>query len=474
MSRTRSLFVAAAGAAALLGVVAPGALAHGIEAGREDLPIPPQAFVIAAATVLALSFAGLALLWPTARLEAVSERRLFAVPRVLEVLCGTIGIALFAVVVWAGLAGTQSSTANIAPTFVFVLFWVGVPVLSLLLGDVFRAFSPWRAIGRLAGWLGQRFAGSSLPEPLPYPERLGRWPAALGILAFAWLELAYSRPDDPSTVAVLALAYAAIQLVGMSLYGVEPWVRRGDAFGVLFSFVGSLAPLDWRDRAVFLRPPFAGAMRILPLAGTVAVVIVAIGTTAFDGFSGGKLWSNLAPDIQGGFEDLGLSAVRALEVTSTIGMLLGVAFVWALYRLGITGMRTVDRSHDIGELSRTFAPSLVPIALAYVFAHYFSLLAFRGQATAYLASDPLGRGWDVFGTATSTIDYSILSSNAIWYVQVGTLVIGHVAGLVLAHDRALTLYGDARKATSSQYWMLAVMIAFTCLGLFLLSEASQG
>jgi len=214
-------------------------------------------------------------------------------------------------------------------------------------------------------------------------------------------------------------------------------------------------------------------VRLDPPALVVALVAVAIGTTSFDGFSASKAWGNIAPDLQNAFQDVGLSSVRALEVANTIGLLAGVAFVWVLYRLGITGMRTVDRSRSVPELARIFAPSLVPIALAYVVAHYFSLLAFRGQATAYLASDPLGKGWDLFGTATASIDYAVISSNGIWYVQVATLAIGHVAGLVLAHDRALTIYKDTKTATSSQYWMLAVMIAFTCLGLFLLSEASQ-
>ncbi len=115
----------------------------------------------------------------------------------------------------------------------------------------------------------------------------------------------------------------------------------------------------------------------------------------------------------------------------------------------------------------------MPIALAYVVAHYFSLLAYQGQAVAYLASDPLGDGSDLLGTASASIDYSIIDANGIWYVQVGALVLGHVAGLVLAHDRALALYRNGRDATRSQYWMLAVMVGFTSLGLWLLSAGAQ-
>jgi hypothetical protein len=135
-------------------------------------------------------------------------------------------------------------------------------------------------------------------------------------------------------------------------------------------------------------------------------------------------------------------------------------------------MRTVDPSRSPRELARLFAHSLVPIAFAYVLAHYFSFLAYQGQAMGFLLSDPLGKGWDLLGTADQTIDYGVVSANGIWYVQVGSLIVGHVAALVLAHDRALTLYKDPKQATNSQYWMLAVMVCFTTLGLWLLSEAN--
>jgi hypothetical protein len=150
-----------------------------------------------------------------------------------------------------------------------------------------------------------------------------------------------------------------------------------------------------------------------------------------------------------------------------------VLIVSGLYRLGVMGMHSVNREHPTSELSRQFVHTLAPIAVAYVIAHYFSLLAFQGQAMAFLASDPLGDGSDLFGTASSTIDYNVVSAQGIWYVQVGALVIGHVAGLTLAHDKALAVYSDVREATRSQYWMLLVMITFTSLGLWLLSAINN-
>jgi hypothetical protein len=471
--RCRLLVIGALAAAAALTLPA-SALAHGL-VGKQDLPIPRWLFAWAAAVVLVVSFVALATLWPRPRLERARERRVLRVPAILEVACGALGIAAFAITVWAGFAGSQTATANLAPTMIYVVFWVAIPFATLLLGDVFAAFNPWRAVARGAAWLFGR-AGTRAPAPLPYPAWLGRWPAALGILLFAWVELVYVNRDDPSALAVLALVYAAVQLVGMTLYGIEPWSRNADAFGVYFRLFSMLSPLHWRDRALHLRPPLAGAPKLDPVPGTVALLCVMIGTVSFDGLSQGELWTGtggIAPELQQRFLDLGFSAQTALEIGFTIGLLFMVGLVAGVYRLGILGMQTIGGGRSPTDLSRRFVHSLIPIALAYVVAHYFSLLVYQGQAMGYLVSDPLGDGSDLFGTADAAIDYGVIGANAVWYVQVFALVLGHAAALTLAHDRALVVYERARDATRSQYWMLAVMVGFTSLGLWLLSAAAQ-
>ena len=334
---------------------------------------------------------------------------MLSIPRVVEVVCGALGVAAFVLVVYAGLEGTQSVPANLAPTAVHVVFWVGIPVISLLFGDVFRAFNPWRAVGRGVGWLAGRVAAGRLPEALPYPERLGWWPAVGALAAFGWLENVSTSRDDPSTLALLALAYAALQLVGMSLYGVEAWSRRGDGFGVYFRLFGSLGAVGWHDRALWVRRPLTAMTRLAPEPGIVGLVIVAIGVTSFDGFKEGPIWRDVGRDLQELFADIGLSPANAAQAAYTVGLVVMLLLVFLLYRLGVAGMRSVDRDRSPTELSRAFAHTLVPIALAYVVAHYFSLLAYQGQALGYLLSDPLGRGSDVLGTADWTIDYGVVT-----------------------------------------------------------------
>jgi hypothetical protein len=226
-----------------------------------------------------------------------------------------------------------------------------------------------------------------------------------------------------------------------------------------------------------VRPPLSGAPALDAGPGTVALLCTMIGTVSFDGLSQGQLWTGqggIAPELQQRFVNLGFSGEVALEITFTIGLLTMVGLASGLYRLGVMGMRSVGRRRgNVTDLSWRFVHTLIPIALAYVVAHYFSLLTYQGQAMAFLVSDPLGQGSNLFGTATATINYNVIGANGVWYVQVFALVLGHVAALTLAHDRALVVYDRARDATRSQYWMLAVMVAFTSLGLWLLSAAAQ-
>ncbi|MBJ7519941.1 MAG: fenitrothion hydrolase [Solirubrobacteraceae bacterium] len=473
----RSRIVALTGAMSLTGLIlAPQASAHGI-VGVQDLPIPRWLFGWAATIVLVLSFVALAVLWPKPKLQETRERRLLGIPRLLDPLCGALGVFAFGAVVYAGLAGSEVASANLAPTAIYVTAWVGLVFAALLFGDVWAALSPWRALGRLGGWVAQRLAGDGLPEPMPYPERLGRWPAAVGLIAFAWVELVWTRGDEPVVLAVLAIAYAVVMLVGMSLYGVEAWTRNADAFGVYFALFAKIAPLRWERGAVYGRPPLAGLPRMDAGPGTLAVLLAAIGITTFDGFSEGPVWTDVAPELTDAISSLGFAQATALQFAFTIGLLLIIGLVSGLFWLGIKGMQTVSKAYDAPRLAREFAHTLVPIAAAYIVAHYFSLLAYQGQAMGYLISNPLGDALapgdgGLLGTAQWTIDYGWVGANAIWYVQVGALVVGHVAGLILAHDRAIALYGNAREATRSQYWMLAVMVAFTSLGLWLLSAAN--
>jgi hypothetical protein len=462
-------------AAVVLAAAAPLALpaaasAHGLQ-GKTDLPLPTWLFSWAAAIVLVVSFAALAALWPKPQLQDERRRRIGRLPEWLDVPAGAIGIAFFAIVVYAGFAGTQANAqANLATVFVYVHFWVGLAFVSVLFGNVFRSFNPWLAAARAAGWAYARLRGGrAWSPPLAYPSWLGYWPTVAGIVAFAWVELCYQDKTHPEIIAGLIVAYAVTQLAAMAAFGAETWSRRGDPFGTYFGVLSRLSIWAREDGVLYVRPPLSGAPQLPLLPGVVALLTASIGSTSFDGFSNGSLWADVSPDLTDFFSNLGAGPQTAVQWASTLGLAVAILVVSGFYWLGIRGMQTVGRGHTARELAGKFAHTLIPIAFAYAVAHYFSLLAFQGQAAGYLLSDPLGTGSNLFGTAKNTIDYNLVSSNTVWYVQVGALVAGHVCGLILAHDRAIALYPKPREAIRSQYWMLVVMVGFTSLGLWLLS-----
>jgi hypothetical protein len=471
MVAPRRLLPSTLGALAAAALLSPeAASAHGI-VGRAGLPIPVWLFSWAAAIVLVVSFVALSTLWRRPQLQKQRRIRVFRMPAALAHLASLLGVGVFGLVLYSGFAGTNVSSANFSVTFIYVIFWVGLPVASVLFGDIFAAMNPWLSCARAIRWAARRIAPrGSARAPLSYPERLGVWPAVACLIGFAWLELVYVQRDQPSTLAVLSLAYFIVMLTGMAVFGIEVWEERADGFGVYFRLLSRMSVLCSDEQgAVYRRLPLSGLPGMPLYRGTVALVCTVIGTTTFDGFSNGGLWRNSEPHLESFFESLSFGQTPSQELAYSVGLIACVALVAGIYRLGIAGVRSVSARYDTPYLTHAFAHTLVPIGFAYVVAHYFSLLLWQGQAIIYLASDPLGSGANVLGTSSYQINYTIISFAAIWYVQVAALVVGHVGGLALAHDRALAIYRDPREAIRSQYWMLTVMVGFTSFGLWLLS-----
>ncbi|MFL5874063.1 MAG: fenitrothion hydrolase [Solirubrobacterales bacterium] len=454
--------------------------AHAL-ASRQDLPVPAWLFAWGASIVLVVSFFALSAGWRTPRFEQLHERPFGAgVSRALlslpvQAICGAIGVFLLGLAVYAGLKGTEAPDRNFALTFIYVTCWLGFPFFSAIFGDLFRPFNPWRAVGRVAG-AGFRAIAGQRAAHATYPERVGRWPAAIGLLAVVWLEVVYGKGGvgfDPHTVAVAALLYSAYTLAMMAVFGTEEWCERGEVFSVYFGMFGRLGIFGTRDGRLERRRPFSAATTWAAIPGSAAMVIASISSTSFDGGQEGAFKEGIE-SLTGWIEGLGFGVTTSLRLSGTVFMLLVFVGVGCIYLLGVRGMRTVPKAPPFATLRTGFAHTLIPIALAYLVAHYFSFFVFQEQAQfTFLLSDPLGTGTtDLFGTLGSGIDYTVLSANTIWYVQVAALIAGHVIGLMLAHDRALVYWPDYRNATASQYWMLAVMVAFTCFGLYLLSVSN--
>jgi hypothetical protein len=354
--------------------------------------------------------------------------------------------------------GTDSSATNPAPTWLYVWFWVGIVPLSLLFGPVLRAFSPLRLITQGIA----RLSGRRDPEDFrPLPEGLGYWPAAVGLLVFTWLELVYRNPDRPQNVLTFILLYCLVELAAAAVYGAR-WYAHGDPFEVYSTLVGRLSPFGRRpeDGRLVLRNPLAGLASVPVEPGIVAVICVLLGSTAFDGLSRTQWWQGLSSQATG----------PAYVLLGTAGLLGMVGVVSGAY-LAATRQNPWARRGQKVAVERRFVHSLLPIAVGYTVAHYFSLVVFQGQAGYLLASDPLGRGWDLFGTAGQQINYRLVATATIAIVQVVAILTGHVLGVFIAHDRAIADYTRSRQRLRAQYPLLVVMVTYTLGGIALLLGA---
>ena len=449
-------------------------IAHGIGVVR-DLPIPAIYFFIGAVVVLGASFVLLFLLWRDPVLEkhadgqklpAVLSRLLLSRP--VRVLLGAFSVGLLSLTLATAFFGTTIELLNFAPTFVYVIFWLGIPLLSIVFGNVWSVLSPWRALADAAVWVIE-LRGREARPVLEWTGRWGRYPAAAALFSFVALELASPRQAYPRTLGIATALYTYWALAGMSVYGRDVWTRYGEGFAVAFGLLARIAPFAARDGSVVVRWPFTGLGGDDRIRGTLLFVAVMLGSTSFDGFSRTSNWQDLINNVR---IDLVDSSQRVVDLATTSLNLGGlVFFVGAILA---TYLAAVAAAEKLGHVDRSLVPDfvlpLVPIAAAYMVAHYFSLFLVQGQFIVTLVSDPFGRGWDLFGTVDFAPNLAIVSPETVWYVQVGALVIGHVAGLAIAHDRAVPMFQGRRTALEAQLPMLGLMVLYTLGGMWLLTR----
>ncbi len=432
---------------------------HGI-GGARDLPISPGLAIAGAVAALVVSFAVLALAWRQPRYDTV-ERGLrvgwltsLVDSTAYVVALRVVGFALFAYAAMVAVLGEDRLTNPFFGMF-YVWWWVGLVPLSLLLGPVWKALSPVRTIN----WVFAKISGSDPDRGVfDYPERLGHWPAALGLFAFVWLELVYPYSTELGPVRLWAAVYVAVMLIGGALFG-SSFYERADPFEVYSTLVGKLSVWGRREGDVVLLSPLANLASVTVRPGLVGVVAVLFGSTAFDSFKDSEAWVRF---IQG-------SAISGdlLNNLALLAFCLGVGLLLTIGTM-LTGVGAGQRR---GALPDLLSHSVVPIIVGYIVAHYLTLLVEYGQQTLVQVSDPFSRGDDWFGTADWSVNYWLsFHPTLLSVVKVLAVVLGHVVGVVAAHDRAVRLL-PVRHQVTGQLPLLVTMICFTAGGLYLLFAA---
>jgi hypothetical protein len=488
--------LAAAAVAGACGLPAP-ALAHAF-AQRYDLPLPLWHYLAGAGAAVALSFVVVARregAWrvaPAAGHRTAGLRLAPALARPALLGARALGVALLALLLAAGLLGPHGDwDANLLPVSVWILWWTGLAFCCALLGDLWRPLEPWVAVRALrcaplsmpavsAVSAGAAAAGAAGSKARPWRRRiaaLGAWPAVAGFLAFSWCELVWTANADPRKLAALVLAYATVAGAGVALLGAEVWRRRFDPFAGFFALFARVAPLAWQrapDGALMLtlRAPGAGlAAARLPTGAQTAFVIVALSAVGFDGLAETPLWDAVVGESLAALYAAGMVQAVGYESAGALVKTLGLLTMPLLFA-AVYGLVCVWTGRLVGEdgarVARRFVLSLVPIAVAYHLAHYLSYLLIQGQAALPLLSDPLGLGWDLFGTRGREVDLEVIGMRTVWLFAVLAIVAGHVSAVVVGHRTALAAYGA--RATRSQLPMLVLMVGYTMSSLWILSQ----
>jgi len=438
--------------------------------GARDLPIPASLAIAGGTAALVISFCVLILAWRSPRYDGPGNKHRAGRPvpaglaRVLDstgfrATLRTLGFVFTAYVVWALVAGPDSPN-NPALGVFYILLWVGLVPASLLFGRFFRAISPVRTLN-----LGfAKLTGADPSKGLyVYPARLGYWPAALGLFGFVWQELVNPNMSYIATrglwpgVALWLAIYLGVMMIGSALFG-DTWLARADPFEVYSDLLAKLSPWARReDGSLVWRSPLANLATLTPKPGLVALVAVLFGSTAFDSFKDSPRWLSVLGDVT-----ISIPLVNTLALLGFC-LIVGGSFAIATRTTSVDPEETAKR-----QLPTLFAHSVVPIVVGYMTAHYLSYFVEQGQATVLYLSDPMVKGQNLLGTANWTLNYWLsFHPTFLACVKVAAVVLGHIVGVVAAHDRALALLPKKHQVTG-QLGLLVIMVAYTATGLYLL------
>lgn len=434
-----------------------------------NLPVPFWMYLYGGAAALFVSFLVIGyffnkksatLYYPTynlskfAYLKSVTERGFLTFLKVVAVL-------LFLFTILTGLIGEDSAYTNFNMTFFWIFFVLAFAYLTALIGNVYAIINPWKVIAEWAESIfGEKFKGATR-----YPKSLGYFPALLFYFLFIWIEL--FGQTGPFKLSFLLIQYTIVNMIGIFLIGKDSWFRYCEFFSVFFRLIGKLAPIEYRSDKLLLRPPFVGLLKDKAEHFSLLLFILfMLSSTAFDGFKETVIWYRFYDPILGS---------TFYEIFQAIGLFLSPLLFLIIYLVLITLTKVVSKSKSsTSDLALQFAFSLVPIALVYNIAHYYSLILTEGQVFIRILSDPFGFGWNLFNTATYSPNLSIVDAGITWHFQVALILIGHIASVYLAHLAAVNVFTSHKRALLSQFPMLFLMVAYTVIGLWVLAQPITG
>ncbi len=452
------------------------AFAHAAERGLVML-LPTHYYLVGGTLAVAISFTmiGFVPARPIRRVLAWRSGE-FTVPTGVQLSLSWGSFLILALLIYAGFEGSRDPLANLLPLVIWTVWWVGVTLLHGFCGNLWIAINPWSG----PCWLVMRFLFKMRLDRatrgfLRLPASVGYGLAIIGFAAFAWFELISLAPDDPDVLATAVTIYWGYTLIGTIVFGTQDWFERAECFSVFFRFVSQLAMVQPGKRGWVCSAPGAGVLRhpALPVSGALFLLLT-LASVSFDGFNKTFWWLGL-----NGINPLEFPGRSAVTWINTAGLIATFLLLSATYALAIRiGWRLAGRKGPFADHFGSFVLSIIPISLAFHFAHYLAVLLINGQYALVAASDPFSQALDLLGYADYRVTGSWLTNHhsvaLIWKLQAGAIVFGHILAVVYAHVLALQRYGHTRSAVISQVPLTMVMIAYTLFGLWLLATPVAG
>ncbi|SLN49196.1 hypothetical protein ROG8370_02171 [Roseovarius gaetbuli] len=438
--------------------------AHASEQGFVLL-LPTDAYIAAGGATVALTIVLLALLpggLAAALFRPLAMLRTRGVPlRHVTSVLAAVGLG---VLVWRGLVGSRDPLVNPMPLFVWVVWWIAMVSVQGLIGNHWRWSNPWTgpaaAIARLTG----------MRAPLRYPRRLGVWPGVVVFLAYAGFLLADPAPADPGRLAVIVGLYWYVTLAGLLLFG-PVWMVRAEPLSILMRAYGRMSLLARaRGRLAIGLPGWKVLCAPKVGLGLAVFILLILGSGSFDGLNETFWWMGVL-----GINPLEFPGRSAVIVPNLVGLLVANAALIAGFMVCLwLGERVAGGNEPLARVFCRYAPTILPIALAYHIAHYLTSFLVDGQYVLKALNDPLGRGADLLGLADYHVTTGFLNTpgtvKVIWLAQAGTVVAGHVIAILLAHAVAMQHIHSTRRAVLGQAPLALFMVLYTVFGLWLLAS----
>ncbi len=469
------------------------AYAHGF-GERYDLPIPFGTYIFGAVSTVVLSFVIVAWVTQKGLIDRYPRKNISNWPLINLIasrwfirLMQIVSLFAFFLVVTAGFIGNADPNQNIAPTFIWIIFWVGMVFISGFVGNIWQLLCPWVVLYEVIEFSYKIVSNRKLTRNVAYPKSLGSYPAVLTFFIFAWIENVWVNVSDPFALSVIICFYSLFTLIGMFYFGPNIWLKNCEIFSITMQFFAKLAPFEalptsdsqevnnevdyrYRRRSIInIRVWGSGLLskqKSKPSEGIFLILLLS--TVSFDGFAETDLWSKFVAVSYDSFAWLGVYAFSGIKTFGliTAPVLLGAAFASAIW----VGRRLAGVQTPLADLITQFSISLMPIAFAYHVAHYFSYLLIQGQRIIALISDPFGWGWNIIGTANYSPDISIVDAELAWAVGLCSIVVGHVIAVYSSHVIASKTFGSLAETLRSQVPMMVLMVGYTVLSLWIIAQ----